>query len=243
MVMKSFKRILLLIAIMYCNDLHAQGGGPPMLTDDPGTVDPKKWEINTSFNTQITNETQLAIPYLDVNYGLVKNLQLKIEDPYLITIDRNKHSSGKIGDPLIGVKYRFIDEADKHFLSIGIYPQATVTGDQKGILLPVLLQKTFGRFVIGEDIGYFYVENDSNNIQVGSLLGYSLSNRVEIMGEYFLVQRYTPDKAISGSMNYGFRYSINRIFTLLGSFGTEVVTPANQQRQYFFSYLGIQSSF
>jgi hypothetical protein len=241
--MRSLKNILfVVICILLNNNLHAQGGGPPMLTDDPGTVELHKWEINTSFNTQITNETQLAIPYLDINYGLLKNLQLKIEDPYLINIDQNKQASGKVGDPLIGVKYNFINE-DKHFLSASIYPQATVTGDQKGFLIPLLLAKTIDRFVIGEEIGYSYVEKDSNNLLLGTLLSYKISTKLEIMGEYFMQRSYTPSITTQGYMNYGCRYTINQKFTFLGSFGTQVLTPVNTQRQYFFSYIGVQSDF
>jgi hypothetical protein len=213
-----------------------------MLTDDPGTVDPGKWEINTAINTQITNDVQLAVPYVDANYGIVEGLQVKVEAPYLITIDHQKHSSERLGDPLIGIKYRFINE-DKHFIAATIYPQVTITGDQKGFLVPLLVAKTIGKFVIGEEIGYSYVEKDSNNILIGSLLSYQLSHRLELLGEIFIQKSYTPSIATQGFMNYGCRYTINKTFTFLGSFGTQVITPVDQQKQYFFSYIGIQSCF
>jgi hypothetical protein len=177
--MSTFYKILLAIICILCiNNSYAQGGGPPMLTDDPGTVDAGKWEINTSINTQMTNDAiQLAVPYVDANYGIADGLHVKIETPYLITIDHQKHSSGKIADPLIGIKYRFMNE-DKHFIAAGIYPQATITGDQKGFLFPLLLAKTIGKFVIGEEIGYSYVEKDSNNILIVILLSYKLSKKL-----------------------------------------------------------------
>jgi hypothetical protein len=146
---------------MYLNHVDAQGGGPPMLTDDPGTLNAGKWEINTSVNSEITKEVQLSVPYIDANYGLKNNLQLKVEVPYLVTIDEQKHVSGALAAPLFGVKYRFMNEAKK-FLSITTYPQITFTGNQKEILLPFLFAKTIGRFVIGEEIGYMFIEKDSN---------------------------------------------------------------------------------
>jgi hypothetical protein len=241
--MRAFYKIALSIIGLLCiNNGYAQGGGPPMLTDDPGTVDAGKWEINTSINTQITNDVQLAVPYVDVNYGIAEGLHLKIETPYLITIDHQKHSSGKIADPLIGIKYRFMNE-DKHFIAAGIYPQATITGDQKGFLFPLLLAKTIGKFVIGEEIGYSYVVKDSNNLLIGTLLSYQLSPRLEVMGEIFIQKSYTPSITTQGFMNCGCRYTINKTFTFLGSLGTQVITPAAQQKLYFFSYIGIQSSF
>jgi len=242
--MKSRLRgiLLAIICIMYFNNIQAQGGGPPMLTDDPGTLNAGTWEINTSINSQVTKDVQLAVPYVDANYGVNNNLQVKMEMPYLLTIDQQKHSSGKFGDPLIGIKYRFIND-DTNFLSTTIYPQVTVTGSQKGVLLPLLLEKTIGRFIIGEEIGYSFAEKDSNTLINGNLLEYRISGKFEVMGEFFVQKSFSSTIATEGFMNYGCRYEINKTFTFLGSLGTQVITPANTQRQYFFSYIGMQSDF
>ena len=109
-----------------------------MITDDPGVVDLHKWEINTSINSTITNQVQLAVPYIDANYGVFHNLQLKAEGPYLINIGSLNHTSG-IGNILLGVKFHFMDE-NKNFVSAGIYPQYTINGNQKGLLFPLLLE-------------------------------------------------------------------------------------------------------
>ena len=99
---------LAIICILFFTNAQAQGGGPPMLTDDPATLDKGTFEINTSINSQITNVVQLAVPYVDANYGVNNNLQLKVEMPYQVTIDKQKHSSGQFIDPLFGVKYHFV---------------------------------------------------------------------------------------------------------------------------------------
>ena len=241
--MKLARRIFIVIIGTLCfNSLYAQGGGPPMMTDDPGIVDLHKWEINTSVNTSITNETQLSVPYVDANYGIAHNLQLKAEAPYLITIDKQKHSTGALGPVLLGVKFRFMDE-DKNFVSVGTYPQFTITTNQKGLLLPLLLEKNIGKFVIGEDIGNFFGEHNYNSLQNGTLLGYKVTGKLQLLGEYFLEKTYGAATGTDGFMNYGFRYTLNPTFTLMGSFGTQVVTDINEQRQYFFSFLGLQSDF
>ncbi len=241
--MKLLSKIL--IAITFTLILHrtyAQGGGPPMMTDDPGVVDLHKWEINTSINTSITNQTQISVPYVDANYGVAHNLQLKAEMPYNITIDEQKHSTGTFGAALLGLKFRFMDE-DKNFVSAGTYPQYTITGDQKGFLLPLLLEKTFGKFIIGEDIGHFFGEHNYSSFQNGILLGYKTSNKFQLLGEYFLERTCSPFTATDAFINYGFRYTINSTFTVMGSFGTQVVTGSTEQRQYFFSFVGLQSDF
>jgi hypothetical protein len=238
-----FKIFLVIFCVLFLNDIYAQGGGPPMLTDDPATVDAGKWEINTSINSQLTKEeTQLSVPYIDANYGISKRAHIKIEFPYLITIDEQKHAIGEFENPLIGIKFHFIDES-KNFVSVSTYPQATVTGSQKNFLLPLLMAKTIGRFVIGEEIGYLIVEKNSNNLLNGNLVSYKVSDKLEVIAEYFIQKGFSMPVATQGFMNYGCRYEINKTFTFLGSLGTQVVTPANEQRQYFFSFIGLQSDF
>jgi hypothetical protein len=50
--------------------VNAQGG-PPMLTDDPGTPGNRRWEINAAF-TQLSSrsEESRSFPHIDINYGL-----------------------------------------------------------------------------------------------------------------------------------------------------------------------------
>jgi hypothetical protein len=107
----------------------------------------------------------------------------------------------------------------------------------------LLLAKTIGKFVIGEEAGYLFVEKDSSSLLNGNLLSYKATNKLEIMGEFFVQKSFHPTIATIGFMNYGCRYTFNKTFTLLASMGTQVITPANQQRQYFFSFIGIQSDF
>lgn len=241
--MQPLRKIFIaIICILSFTTARAQGGGPPMLTDDPATLVKKTFEINTSINTQVTNNVQVAIPYVDANYGITNNIQVKIEMPYLVTFNAPKQSFGKFTDPLIGVKIHFVSE-DNYFLSASTYPQATITGTQKGFLLPLLLAKTIGKLVIGEEVGYLFVEKDSSSLFNGNLLSYQVTKRLEIMGEFFIQTSIHPTVATVGFMNYGCRYTFNKTFTFLGSVGTQVITPANQQRQYFFSFIGLQTDF
>ena len=55
-------------------------GGPPLLTDDPGTPGNRNWEINIS-STQFwrNTERELQSPLVDINYGLGDRTQLKYQ--------------------------------------------------------------------------------------------------------------------------------------------------------------------
>ena len=62
-------------------------GGPPLITDDPGTPGPGKWEIQFSFaHERSQNERVYEAPLLDINYGVGERIQLKYEVTYL-TVD------------------------------------------------------------------------------------------------------------------------------------------------------------
>src|SRR5258706_5506428 len=58
-------------------------GGPPMLTDDPGTPGDGHWEFNTAMQTEHGGDTMtFKLPLVDINYGLGERLQLKFEMPW-----------------------------------------------------------------------------------------------------------------------------------------------------------------
>ena len=229
----------LAICILFSNQAFAQGGGPPMLTDDPGIVDLHKWEINTSVNVTVSDRTELAFPHLDFNYGVARNLQLKIEAPYNFTFQKKEKTTSTLGDISLGTKFRFLGE-DKHFISITIYPQLTVRGE-KGFLFPLLMEKTFGKFLVGYDIGGFW--GNYNSLQNGILFGYQVAEKTQVMGEYFTDKELNSSKGSNGFLNFGFRQSVSKVFTIIGSAGTQITSTAGEQKDYFISYLGIQSSF
>ncbi|MFV0387937.1 MAG: hypothetical protein ACK5NT_04210, partial [Pyrinomonadaceae bacterium] len=71
-------------------------GGPPMITDDTGTVPKGHWEINSAFTIERTSEgNSFGTPLLDINYGLSQNTQLKVEIPWIVI--HNNGSEAKSG--------------------------------------------------------------------------------------------------------------------------------------------------
>jgi hypothetical protein len=234
----SNKIFLLSFCLLSYSKLQAQGGGPPMLTDDPGVVDLHRWEINTSINATIADNLQLAIPFFDVNYGVAPHLQLKAEAPYVLSFD-HKQISREFGEIAVGVKFQFLNDS-KTFISAGTYPQYVLRGD-KGFLLPLLLEKAFGKFLIGEDIGFFFGEHNENNFQLGNLLGYQATDKLQLMAEYFIQKNYRTDAGTAGFINFGFRKILSKTFTIMGSSGTQVAAPPFTEQEHFFCFIGVQT--
>src|SRR5438105_2551565 len=80
---KHWPWVLLVIALTP-RFVSAQGG-PPLITDDPGTPGSGHWEINLALTTEQTRRERLfALPLVDINYGLGERIQLKCETPWLL---------------------------------------------------------------------------------------------------------------------------------------------------------------
>ncbi len=98
-------------------------GGPPLITDDPGTPGDGNWEINVAFEAEKRRtQRSYAIPLLDINYGLGDRIQLKYEVPWLVLDERGRHTSAGLGNSAFGVKWRFFEQ-DEQQIDMSIYPQ------------------------------------------------------------------------------------------------------------------------
>ena len=155
---------LFLIAQMLTAPLAHAEGGPPMITDDPGTVPTGHWEINLAAVTEHSADaTTFELPLLDINYGAGDRLQLKFEMPWVIDDPARGNTRGGAGSSLIGAKWRFHDGGEDGWL-LATYPQVesafpfarTANGiAQSGVryLLPVEAQHAFGAFDLNLEAG------------------------------------------------------------------------------------------
>lgn len=232
-----------LLLLAGTGNIYAQGGGPPMITDDPGTPDVGAWEINTSFNSEIQKgEKALEAPLLDINYGFNERTQLRIEGPYFLTKGEEESYNGRLGDIGMGVKYRFFDE-DKHGFSFSMYPAITLSTEKDGYneyLFPVQLEKTVGTWVLGADFGYAYVKDDQDFFQTGLLVGHGFSAKFEAMGELSFQAGQQSVGDVTGTVNFGFRYGISELVNLMVAMGTGIITPNGASRIDFVSVAGFQ---
>jgi hypothetical protein len=129
-------------------------GGPPLFTDDPGTPGSGNWEVNVAMTLDRTAFLSTwGTPLVDANYGWGERVQLKLEMPWVVESD-DLGTRGGVGNPLFGVKWRFLDE-DSAGIAVSTYPQfgfnlASSSADrglverEASFLLPVSAVKTVG---------------------------------------------------------------------------------------------------
>ncbi len=98
-------------------------GGPPMITDDPGTPGNGKWENNLAIAfSHVPNEWSIDAPAIDLNYGWGDHIQLTLQGgPALLK--RSDHGLiGGVGGTEAAVKWRFLDE-EKSGVDVSMFPR------------------------------------------------------------------------------------------------------------------------
>lgn len=245
--MKHLPKFLLLLALG-CARLFAQGG-PPMITDDPGTPGDGHWEINTAITTERrAGEHVMEMPLVDINYGVGERIQLKYEAAWLRLDDGTDHHDG-LSNSLAGVKWRFYDAGEKAW-SASMYPQLEFNNpgshaDERGLAepgtafeLPFQVMKDFGVFEFNADLGYVW-RHGGNEWFGGVVVGREVAHGVEAAAEL----HFDSDAHLAGTAltaNVGLRIDLSEKCTLLASVGREVHN-AHEPRATLIAYLGLQT--
>ena len=221
-------------------------GGPPMLTDDPGTPGDGNWEINLSWTSERTsNSKQDQLPLADINYGAGDRVQLNFQIPWVIESDSG---TAGFGDAQIGVKWRFFDQGEDgwqiatypqiHFIPPGLH-HATAAESGVGYLVPIEIQRDFGGFDAGFDIvGEISPSRNDNGWIAGIEVGRKVSKRLELMGE---VHDETADgpRAHELVLNIGARGTLSEHLMLLMSLGSDIENTIGARNRWI-SYLGLR---
>jgi hypothetical protein len=171
--------------------------GPPYDTDDPQPVAFRGWEFYlSSHSNYMRSYAQGTLPHFEVNYGVVKNVQLHLLVPLAFNSEYNGKMNYGIGDIEVGVKFRFVQET-KYLPQIGIFPLCELPSGNSSrelgngnaqYFIPVWIQKSFGDKWLTYG-GYGYWINSGNNHENWSYLGwqvqYQLTEKVSIGAEIY----------------------------------------------------------
>src|SRR6516162_8428856 len=102
-------------------------GGPPLLTDDPGTPGNGRTELNLAVTAEkFRTEAQYNTPLLDFNYGIGDRMQVKLEIPWLISTTTSHPTESGLGEIIGGFKWRYLDE-NRSGVDASVYPQVNYT--------------------------------------------------------------------------------------------------------------------
>jgi hypothetical protein len=232
--------VLLALTLGSFAPLAAQGG-PPMLTDDPGTPGNRHLEVNLALTSEVQGrERSFEAPLVDVNYGIGERLQLKVEAPLVFqrSPGGNRTATGDVG---VGVKWRFLDQG-RHGspVDVSTYPQvSSLAALDDGhrpteLLLPVQVAWHRGAFGINGDAGYA-TNSEETTVTGGVVVGYEVSGFGEVMAEVHESSIRTTGE-FERFFNAGLRRDLRPGATLLASAGHSLAT----REHVWIGYLALQ---
>lgn len=242
--------VLVALAALAAAPLLARAqGGPPLLTDDPGTPGNTHWEINFGFTfARSRTATLLETPRVDFNYGLGDHIQLKYEVPWVLLDPRAERVSSGAGNSLFGVKWRFLDQ-DRRGVAVSLYPQLEFNNSsssarrglvEEGVqfLLPVEVARRVRGVDVNAELGYQFRAQARDEVLYGLAFGHDIRDRLQVLGEIHGTAEhgFADDELL---FDLGGRWRLDRKLVLLFTVGRSVRgLPADAPT--FFGYLGLQ---
>jgi hypothetical protein len=225
-----------------------------MITDDPGTPGPGKWEVNLAWTVErIPGSTFMELPMLDANYGVGDFVQINYQASWNILRTTGQSSIEGLSDSQVAVKWRCFD-AGEHELQVSIYPRLTFLtpdsdSDGRGLadrettfLFPFEIQKDFELFSLNLDGGYaFGTEQEDRGWMGGICIGREVAKAWELDAE---VHVNANDHASRSEWisNLGSRVDLSKHATALIAIGRDFRDTLGP-RVSWLSYAGMQFRF
>jgi hypothetical protein len=239
---------VLACALLLSSSAARATGGPPMITDDPGTPGDGHWEINlAAVSSKAGGISDYQWPLLDLNFGVGERIQLKLEMPRLVQRDGDGAQRSGAGNALAGVKWRFHD-AGEYSWQTSSYPQvelaAARTGGARGglanegssYLLPFEFAHAYPGFDVNIEVGRWFRAGGHTDSWIGGVvLTHEVKKGVELVAELHEdapLHRAQAQSQVQTVLNLGGRYDLSEHFTLLMSAGRDL-RASHAQVAYF----------
>src|SRR5882724_5890107 len=223
-------------------------GGPPMITDDPGTPGNRKWENNFAIAFEHRpGETAYDVPAIDLNYGVGEHIQLTLQTAPVL-LKRSGHGLiGGLGGTEAAVKWRFLDE-EKSGFDVSMFPRIifniTQSFVRRGLAedgtrfqIPFQVAKTFGRFHADAEFGPLAGTVGRSEWIYGIVGGVEVAKTTMLMAELHGTSRMNFTRDVL-TVNFGLRHQLTEARILIASIGHELRDP--DQARSFIGYLGVQ---
>ena len=185
------------------------------------------------------------LPLFDINYGFRPNIQLKVEFPLLYVHPVSGGQQFGLGDTLVGIKWRFLEE-ERRRPQIAFYPQAVLpTGNSKrglgdgkpSFLIPLVGQKSWDKWTLYGNIGYTVqmAKHSRNFWYSGFVLNRDISERLKLGLELFGNSKKEADGHSDIAFNVGGELKLSDRYLVLFSAGRSL-----REGPSFLAYLGLR---
>ncbi|HUK58290.1 MAG TPA: hypothetical protein VLV50_03590 [Stellaceae bacterium] len=233
---------------------RAAEAGAPFRTDDPVPDDYQHGEVYFfSTATHVDGDTSGTLPGIDLNYGVLPDMQLHAIAPLAFDAPSGNGKSFGAGDTELGIKYRFMHEDESGWRpQIAIFPTVELpTGSKtRGLgtgsaqfFLPVWIQKTFGAWTTYGGGGYWHNPGAGNKDYwfTGWLVQRQVTDALAVGAELFHQTADTVGGSESTGFNIGAIYDFSENYNLLVSAGRGLENAAKTNA--FSYYAAFQWTF
>jgi hypothetical protein len=237
--------------MLLAQHLHAQGG-PPMLTDDPGTPGDGNFELNLAATLEHSGGQNFwELPTFDLNYGVGDRIQLNLQPSFVVLDAPGRGPVGGLGAASMAVKWRFFDQGEGGW-TISTFPRVERAVPQSSVrrgladdgtrfFLPVEVAHTFGPLDLDLEVGPLLSTVGRSEWNYGIVAGTVLSPNLNLMAEIHGSARanFSGDRL---TLNFGVRQDLSKAASLIASIGHDVRSAAGEPL-LLISYLGMQLRF
>ena len=224
-------------------------GGPPMITDDPGTPGNGHWENNFAIVFEHRpNEWSIDAPGIDLNYGWGDHIQLTLQTAAAL-LKRSDHGLvGGLGGTEAAVKWRFLDE-ERGGVDLSMFPRILFnvvhSSVRRGLAeagtrfqIPFQAAKKLGCVDFGVEFGPLINSTDRGEFIYGIVAATELSKTTSVMAEVHATSRMNFTRDVV-TLNFGWRHTLNEHAVWIASLGHEVHSDTNEPLA-LIGYCGVQ---
>jgi hypothetical protein len=225
-------------------------GGPPMITDDPGTPGDGKFEINLAIAFEHRpGETAFDAPAIDINYGVGDRIQLTLQGGPVLLKRSDRGAIGGLGGTEAAVKWRLIDD-QRTGITMSMFPRILFNISQSSVRrgladdgtrfqIPLQFAKAFPGFDLDLEWGPLVGTIGPAQWVYGVVVAVDISKTGAVMAELHGTSRtnFSGDEL---AVNVGLRQKLNDHCVFIGSLGHELRSP---QARALIGYVGVQLLF
>jgi hypothetical protein len=241
---------LLLVSLFAAGGAYAQGG-PPMMTDDPGTPGPNKWEVNVGWTEQRTPGAVLdGAPLLDANYGVGDRIELTYYASWNVLRNAGLPAVSGMSESELSAKYRYYDGGDQG-LQLSVYPTVNFLtpgthSDERGLAegttsyyLPFEAQRDFKWLSVDAEVGHtFSSDRELQGWAGGLCVGRNVVKGWELDAEIHADADERMSRA-EWMVNLGSRIDVVDHVTILLAFGRDLSNTLGPKIS-LLSWIGVQ---
>ncbi len=211
--------------------------GPPMKSSDPFVPALHEFEVNIATEGEHKELTLHRIPIIDINYGIVQNVQVTFETAYVNSEVENDFDSFEIA-----LKWHFYES---ELFSIALYPKYKSypvesifnEGETYELSLPMNFRLNDSLDLV-TDINYVYLKDSEEHFEFGTYIKYK-DDKFSYFVEVFMEEaEHQKDFFTMGIV--GFMYQFHENVAFMISYGKEI-TKGNPRATV--GYSGFQFVF